>query len=94
MERKQAKRVMILFAKYGCKMCGGKGYVTDWVPYGSTNVPMHSGCDCAFEEVDEKLMDEIDSGKIDLDIQPNPKYVMEERAADRLMEAIGRAGGR
>jgi len=27
-----------------CKRCEGKGYieVTDWVPYGSTNVPMVS----------------------------------------------------
>lgn len=29
-----------------CKYCHGNGVVTDWVDYGSTRVPMETGCDC------------------------------------------------
>lgn len=29
-----------------CPECHGTGIVFDWVPYGSTNVRMESGCDC------------------------------------------------
>ena len=36
-----------------CTACGGSGYLegTDWVPYGSTNIPMMTvePCDCTFE---------------------------------------------
>jgi hypothetical protein len=31
-----------------CEFCHGTGVVYDWVPYGSTNVPMPSACECAF----------------------------------------------
>jgi RecJ-like exonuclease len=33
-----------------CRYCHGTGIVTDWVPYGSTNVPMDSDCDCMYED--------------------------------------------
>lgn len=33
-----------------CPACHGKGYVTDWVPYGSGNVPMDTVCECVEDE--------------------------------------------
>lgn len=40
-----------------CNKCHGRGCVkyTDWVPYGSTNVPMDTfeACDCAMIRLDE-----------------------------------------
>jgi DnaJ-class molecular chaperone len=39
--------------KENCKHCHGTGIVTDWVPYGSTNVPMDSDCDCMYEDEPE-----------------------------------------
>jgi hypothetical protein len=32
-----------------CIYCHGQGYVTDWVDYGSTTVPMNTGCECIAE---------------------------------------------
>lgn len=29
-----------------CPSCHGQGYVTDWVDYGSTTVPMNTTCEC------------------------------------------------
>lgn len=29
-----------------CKFCHGEGFVTDWVDYGSTTVPMQTACEC------------------------------------------------
>lgn len=50
----------------GFHECCEKGYplVTDWVPYGSTNVPMYSlsdiPCNCEFGEI-RKVMEEIET---------------------------------
>jgi len=49
-----------------CGVCGGSGEVVDWVPYGSTNVPMYSLCEC----VEEQAVHE--DSTIEL-IQPEPR---------------------
>lgn len=46
----------IVEAKENCHYCGGSGFVTDWVPYGSTNVPMETECGC----VEDNLPDDFD----------------------------------
>ena len=33
-----------------CPMCHGAGVVTDWVDYGSTRVPMETGCECVYAD--------------------------------------------
>jgi hypothetical protein len=40
-----------------CRCCGGAGYVTDWVDYGSARVPMRTGCECVQEEDDGQPSD-------------------------------------
>ena len=37
-----------------CSMCRGTGEVVDWVPYGSTNVPMYSVCECVERQVEDE----------------------------------------
>ena len=43
-----------------CPHCHGRGYVTDYVPYGSTNVPMDTECDCGFDNLPDDFDDDVD----------------------------------
>jgi hypothetical protein len=49
-----------------CPYCHGLGYVTDWVPYGSTNVPMNTGCEC-LPDPDAMYCSECGKAREDLD---------------------------
>ena len=49
-----------IYAKQSCRGCRGRGYVTDYVPWGSTSVPMDTECDCAFDDLPEDFDDEKD----------------------------------
>jgi hypothetical protein len=42
-----------IMADVNCKYCRGTGLVTDWVDYGSIQVPMATICDCVLEQVPE-----------------------------------------
>ena len=45
-----------------CPVCDGTGVVVDWVPYGDTNVPMYSACDCCCDDEEEEYgRPEVDS---------------------------------
>jgi len=47
------RKVQQITPKSGCKECRGTGLITDWVPYGSTSVPMRSLCNCVEEQIED-----------------------------------------
>jgi len=51
---------LAITAKQGCKYCHGTGFVSDWVDYGSTSVPLDSTCDCVTEQLPDDYDDDYD----------------------------------
>ena len=56
-------------AKVSCKYCHGSGAVTDYVPYGSTSVPMQTTCDCFVDNLPDDFDDDWD--EVDMVVQAN-----------------------
>jgi len=52
-EEDAPRKVQQIKPKSGCIHCRGTGEITDWVPYGSTTVPMRSFCSCVEEQIED-----------------------------------------
>lgn len=72
-----------------CNCCGGKGYVTDHVPYGSTSASFDSECDCAVElltpEEYARCAADIDDGNYE--VIPSVEW---EKEMERIDEEVAR----
>lgn len=74
-----------------CKSCYGTGQVVDYVPYGNTDVPMYSTCECVGEQLDqyEGLVEEAKSlvDKLEQICFEHAPTVEEDQRLDRIYSA-------
>lgn len=68
--------------KENCPLCHGSGTLYDWVPYGSGDVQMPTGCDCVAEQMDA-WQEAQDALQAEFD-------ALEQQAEDLAAERTGR----
>ena len=61
-----------------CSYCHGTGIVTDYVPYGSTNVPMDTECECVVYDDDIECPICEGAGEVEIILVEDKKVALAE----------------
>lgn len=63
------RQQIILFARSDCRYCGGRGYVIERHPYGSTTAIEYLDCECPYIELTQEAIEAVESGSVEVVIK-------------------------